>query len=226
MNYIIDIQKLSKVYSTDRLDTYALKDVSLKIAKGDFVSIEGPSGSGKSTLLNIMGLLSGFDSGQYLLQQQKTDDLSDAQKAYLRNSHLGFVFQEFNLIDHLSVRDNVELPLLFGKKISKPERQKKIEAVLESVNMSHRILHKPGQLSGGQQQRVAVARALVSDPDIIFADEPTGNLDSANGTQIMDLLKDLNQAGKTICMVTHDSRYQDLASRRFQIKDGICEEAV
>lgn len=226
MNYIIDIQKLSKVYSTDRLDTYALKDVSLKIAKGDFVSIEGPSGSGKSTLLNIMGLLSGFDSGQYLLQQQKTDDLSDAQKAYLRNSHLGFVFQEFNLIDHLSVRDNVELPLLFGKKISKPERQKKIEAVLESVNMSHRILHKPGQLSGGQQQRVAVARALVSDPDIIFADEPTGNLDSVNGTQIMDLLKDLNQAGKTICMVTHDSRYQDLASRRFQIKDGICEEAV
>lgn len=224
MNNLIEIQSVNKIYATDRLDTYALKDINLEIEKGEFVSIEGPSGAGKSTLLNILGLLGGFNSGEYLLHGKKTSKLSNSQKAFLRNSYLGFVFQEFNLIDYMTVKENVELPLLYGKKLTKLERLYKIEAVLDSVNLTHRIHHRPAQLSGGQQQRVAVARALVSDPEIIFADEPTGNLDSTNGAQIMNILKNLNEGNKTICMVTHDVRYRSLASHRFEIRDGLCEK--
>lgn len=222
MKHLIEIKNICKIFFTESMDTYALKDVSLQIDAGDFVSIEGPSGSGKSTLMNILGLLDNFSSGEYFLLGKDISSFSEKQKAFLRNTHLGFIFQNFNLINHLTVKKNVELPLLYGPKTSKTERHKRVEEVLKSVNLIHRINHTPSQLSGGQQQRVAVARALISNPDIIFADEPTGNLDSSNGNQIMNLLKKLNNEGKTICMVTHDFRYRSYADRKFEIKDGCC----
>ena len=222
---IIEIKNISKIFSTDRMDTYGLKDVTFSIQNQDFIAVQGASGSGKTTLLNILGLLSSPTSGEYKLKDKDILKLKKYEKAFIRNEFIGFIFQDFNLIGDLSVLKNVELPLIYRKGISKHKRQSLVEHALERVGLSHRLHHFPSQLSGGQQQRVAIARSIVGSPAIVLADEPTGNLDTKNSQAIMDLLKELNDSGSTICVVTHDTRYDKMVNRRFYIEDGQLSES-
>lgn len=223
---LIRLQSVTKVFSTDEVETHALAGVELTINKGEYLSISGPSGCGKSTLLAILGLLDTPSDGTYVLNDTRVDHMKLSQRARVRNREIGFIFQAFNLIGDLTVYENVELPLTY-RNMPAAERKKLVKDALERVGMSHRIKHYPSQLSGGQQQRVAVARALAGRPSILLADEPTGNLDSANGEQVMNLLSELHQEGATICMVTHDPRYARCADRTITLFDGrIVEEQV
>ena len=223
---LIQLQGVRKVFFTDEVETHALADVHLEIREGEYVAINGPSGCGKTTLLSILGLLDTPSDGSYLLEDKPVANLTPAERARIRNRRIGFVFQAFNLIGDLTVAENVELPLTY-RGMSGAERTKRVQQALEKVGMSHRAKHYPVQLSGGQQQRVAVARAVVGDPAILLADEPTGNLDSSNGEAVMDLLRSLNRAGATVCMVTHDPRYAKHADRSIHLFDGrvVDEEA-
>lgn len=218
---MIKIKNLSKVFRTEEVETRALNDISLTINQGDFVSIMGSSGSGKSTLLNIIGLLDSASGGSYTLLNQEMVGLKESLKSKARKKNIGFIFQNFNLIDELSVYDNIELPLLYINKLHSFERKKKIEEITAILGISHRLKHFPQQLSGGQQQRVAVARALINDPEIILADEPTGNLDSKNGNEVMELLTDLHASGSTILMVTHSDYDASFSQRTILMKDGV-----
>ena len=221
---LINLEAVSKVFLTEELETHALDDISLEIKKGEYVAIAGPSGCGKSTLLAILGLLDSPTHGNYSLNGQPVASLKLSDRSRIRNREIGFIFQAFNLIGDLTVYENVELPLTY-RGMGSAERKEKVQAALERVQMAHRAKHYPAQLSGGQQQRVAVARALVGDPLILLADEPTGNLDSKNGDAVMDLLKELHDNGATICMVTHDPRYANYAERTVHLFDGkIAEE--
>ena len=219
-NNMIKIQNLSKVFRTEELETKALNEISLEIKEGEFVTIMGASGCGKSTLLNIVGLLDDVSSGSYQLLNQEINGLKEKERAKIRKENIGFVFQNFNLIDELSVYDNIELPLIYNN-ISASERKKKVQAIAERLAISHRLKHFPQQLSGGQQQRVAVARALINDPKIILADEPTGNLDSKNGNEVMELLTDLHAKGATILMVTHSDYDASFSQKTIFMKDGM-----
>lgn len=216
---LIRLREVSKVFYTDEVETHALAEVHLDVLKGEYVSIEGPSGSGKTTLLSILGLLDSPTSGTYQLGPDAVANLTAADRAMLRNRHIGFIFQSFNLIGDLTVYENVELPLTY-RGMSADERKKRVEAALERVGMGHRRRHMPSQLSGGQQQRVAVARAVAGDPLILLADEPTGNLDSRNGDAVMELLHELHKQGATICMVTHNPEYAKQATRTINLFDG------
>jgi len=217
---MIKLTELNKIYRTDEIETMALENVNLEVNKGEFLSIMGPSGCGKSTLLNIMGLLDIPTSGTIEINGINTANMKDKELARFRNRQLGFVFQSFHLINSLNVLDNVELPLLY-RKVSSSERRKKAEEVLEKVGLSHRMRHFPTQLSGGQCQRVAIARAIIGNPDIILADEPTGNLDSKMGGEVMEILHKLNQEdGRTIVMVTHDERQAKQTARTIRFFDG------
>lgn len=221
----IKLNGLSKVYETEEIETYALKDVSLSIQAGDYVSISGPSGCGKSTLLSILGLLDMPTNGEYFIEDMNVSSLTLDEAAKIRNEKIGFIFQSFNLIDELSVFENVALPLRYkSEKLDPKFIEQRVAECLELVDMSHRINHKPNQLSGGQQQRVAIARAVVTNPAILLVDEPTGNLDSKSGDQVLQLLAELNSNGTTICMVTHDYRYAAMAKRRLSLLDGVISE--
>ncbi len=217
---LIELQGVKKVFYTEEVETHALSDIHLEIPEGEFLSIAGPSGCGKSTLLSLLGLLDTPTAGEYLLDGQPVAELSASQRARIRNRHIGFVFQAFNLIGDLTVYENVELPLTYREGMPSSERKERTLEALERVGMSHRRNHYPAQLSGGQQQRVAVARAVVGDPLIVLADEPTGNLDSTNGNAVMELLKELHMEGATICMVTHDPRYAEFSERTIHLFDG------
>ncbi len=236
---LIQLNGVRKVFFTDEVETHALADVHLEIREGEYVAINGPSGCGKTTLLSILGLLDTPSDGSYLLEDKPVANLSPAERARIRNRRIGFVFQAFNLIGDLTVAENVELPLTYrgmaggertkrvqqalekvGMSHRAKQRTKRVQQALEKVGMSHRAKHYPVQLSGGQQQRVAVARAVVGDPAILLADEPTGNLDSTNGEAVMELLRALNRAGATVCMVTHDPRYAKHADRSIHLFDG------
>lgn len=223
---LIQLDDVKKVFLTDEVETHALAGIHMQIAKGEYVSISGPSGCGKSTLLAILGLLDSPSDGKYVLNGKSVEHLKASERARIRNREIGFIFQAFNLIGDLTVYENVELPLTY-RGMGSAERKKRVHDALERVGMSHRVKHYPSQLSGGQQQRVAVARALCGDPSILLADEPTGNLDSANGEQVMDLLRELHRGGATICIVTHDPRYARYADRNIRLFDGrIVEESV
>src|SRR6202163_1847023 len=223
---MIQLQGVSIVFVTDELETHALAGIHLDIKKGEYLSIAGPSGCGKSTLLAILGLLDSPSGGTYMLNDRPVQGLKLSERARIRNREIGFIFQAFNLIGDLTVYENVELPLTY-RGMAGAERKKRVHEALERVGMSHRVKHYPSQLSGGQQQRVAVARALAGDPSILLADEPTGNLDSANGEAVMDLLRELHRGGATICMVTHDPRYARYADRSIRLFDGrIVEEKM
>jgi putative ABC transport system ATP-binding protein len=210
---------IRKVFLTDEVETHALSDVHFDIKKGEYVAISGPSGCGKSTLLSILGLLDTPTEGEYTLDGHPVANLAPADRARVRNRQIGFIFQAFNLIGDLTVFENVELPLTY-RDMASSERRDRVSAALEKVGMMHRAKHYPAQLSGGQQQRVAVARAVAGDPAILLADEPTGNLDSKNGEAVMELLRELNRNGSTICMVTHDNRYARHADREVNLFDG------
>jgi putative ABC transport system ATP-binding protein len=216
---LLRLDNVLKVFYTDELETHALSGVHLQIRRGEYLSIEGPSGCGKSTLLSIIGLLDTPTSGEYWLDGKPVQSLTAAERARIRNRDIGFIFQSFNLIGDLSVAENVELPLTY-RGLSATERKARVQGALERVRMAPRAKHLPGQLSGGQQQRVAVARALAGNPLVLLADEPTGNLDSANGEAVMELLKELHAQGSTICMVTHDSRFARHAERTIHLFDG------
>jgi len=216
---MIKIDKLSKVFVTEDIQTKALNQISLTVNSGEFVSIMGPSGCGKSTLLNIIGLLDSFNEGSYQILSNEMAHANESQRAKVRKVNIGFIFQNFNLIDELSVYDNIELPLIYAK-ISNAERKERVGAIAEKLNIVHRLKHFPQQLSGGQQQRVAVARALVMNPKIILADEPTGNLDSVNGNEVMELLTDLHAQGTTILMVTHSENDAAYSEKVITMKDG------
>jgi putative ABC transport system ATP-binding protein len=222
---LIRLSGIGRVFRTEEVETHALSGIDLEIRTGAFLSIEGPSGCGKSTLLAILGLLDAPSSGSYTLDGRAVGGLSAAERARVRRQQIGFIFQGFNLIGDLSVYENVELPLTYLGVAAK-ERRERVDAALERVQMGHRRKHMPGQLSGGQQQRVAVARAVVSKPLILLADEPTGNLDSKNGEQVMQLLSELHREGATLCMVTHDPRYAEFASHRVRLFDGRMVETV
>jgi putative ABC transport system ATP-binding protein len=216
---LIRMQGIAKVFLTDEIETHALADVHLEIQRGEFIAISGPSGCGKTTLLSILGLLERPSHGEYWLDGAQVATLDATARSMVRNRQIGFIFQAFNLIGDLTVAENVELPLSY-RGMKSAERSKRVQAALERVGMSHRTRHYPAQLSGGQQQRVAVARAVAGSPAILLADEPTGNLDSVNGDAVMQLLRDLNKEGATICMVTHDPRYAEHADRSVQLFDG------
>ena len=213
------MKNIKKIFKTDEVETWALQNVSLEVKKGEFVAIMGPSGCGKSTLLNILGLLDSPSEGTYMLDGKDVSHMSEDDRTDLRKGRLGFVFQSFNLIDELSVVENVELPLLYMG-TPKKERRRLVNEVVERVAMSHRAQHFPAQLSGGQQQRVAIARAVISRPQIILADEPTGNLDSKHGKEVMELLKELHNEGTTIIMVTHSQHDANYADRVVNLFDG------
>ena len=216
---LVRLEGVSKVFYTDEVETHALSGVDLEIRHGEYVAISGPSGCGKSTLLSILGLLDTPTTGVYLLDGTPVADLKARQRARIRNRKIGFIFQAFNLIGDLTVFENVELPLTYRGMVSS-ERKKRVREALDQVGMAHRMKHFPSQLSGGQQQRVAVARALGGDPAVLLADEPTGNLDSRNGEAVMALLNDVHQGGATICMVTHDPRFEAHAGRVVRLFDG------
>src|SRR6202158_1914632 len=216
---LIRLENVSKVFVTDEVETHALSAVHFDVKKGEYLSISGPSGCGKSTLLAILGLLDTPSDGVYSLNGKSVTGLKLSERARIRNREIGFIFQAFNLIGDLTVYENVELPLTY-RGMPSSERKRRVQEALERVGMSHRMKHYPSQLSGGQQQRVAVARALGGDPVILLADEPTGNLDSANGEAVMNLLKDLHRNGATICIVTHDERYARHAERSVHLFAG------
>ena len=216
---IITTKDLKKFYYTDEIETTALNNVNLAIGEGEFVAIMGPSGCGKSTLLNIVGLLDNPSEGEFFFYDEEVSKYSERQRAELRKKNIGFVFQSFNLIDELTVYENVELPLIYLK-YPAADRKKRVEEVLETMQIMHRKDHFPQQLSGGQQQRVAVARAVVAKPNLILADEPTGNLDSTNGQEVMTLLSDLNSKGTTVVMVTHSATDAEYAHRIINLFDG------
>ncbi len=216
---IIKTEGLEKLFRTDEVETTALDDINLTIEKGEFTSIMGPSGCGKSTLLHILGLIDNPDGGKYWFLGEEVSAYSERQRAAMRKNNIGVVFQSFNLIDELTVYENVELPLIYTKTPA-AERKTKVEAVLEKMNMAHRMKHFPQQLSGGQQQRVAVARAIVNQPNLILADEPTGNLDSEHGAEVMDILSKLNDEGTTIVMVTHSPEDAAVGKRIVRVLDG------
>lgn len=216
---MLKVEKLSKIFRTEEIETVALNEVSFEIQQGEFLAIMGPSGCGKSTLLNILGLLDNPTSGKYELLGKEVGSLKEKDRTLYRKGNIGFVFQSFNLIDELNVFENVELPLIYMK-VKASERKKMVNAILERMNISHRANHFPQQLSGGQQQRVAIARAVVANPKLILADEPTGNLDSKNGKEVMDLLTELNREGTTIVMVTHSVRDSGYAHRVLNLFDG------
>ena len=218
-NTLIQLDNISKVFFTDELETHALSGIDLNINNGEFVSINGPSGCGKSTLLSILGLLDSPTEGNYTLADKAVANLTEDERARIRNREIGFIFQSFNLIGDLSVYENVELPLTY-RGMRSSDRKVRVNDALDKVEMSHRSKHVPSQLSGGQQQRVAVARALAGEPRILLADEPTGNLDSSNGKTVMELLKRLNEEGATICMVTHNEDYISYASKVVHLFDG------
>jgi putative ABC transport system ATP-binding protein len=221
---LLRMEGVTKVFVTDEVETHALAGIHLELRRGEYVSISGPSGCGKSTLLAILGLLDTPTDGEFQLNGRPVHDLKMSERARIRNREIGFIFQAFNLIGDLTVYENVELPLTY-RGMPSSERKQRVHQALERVGMSHRVKHYPSQLSGGQQQRVAVARALGGDPSILLADEPTGNLDSANGEAVMELLRDLHRGGATICMVTHDPRYARYAGRSIHLFDGrIVEE--
>ena len=216
---MIKTENLQKIFRTEEVETWALHDVTLEIKEGEFVAIMGPSGCGKSTLLNILGLLNNPTNGTYELNGTDVSKFTEAERTNLRKGVIGFVFQSFNLIDELNVYENIELPLLYMG-VPKEERKRRVEEAMERMAISHRVKHFPQQLSGGQQQRVAIARAVVANPKIILADEPTGNLDSKNGKEVMDLLTQLNKEGTTVVMVTHSQRDAGYASRTINLFDG------
>jgi putative ABC transport system ATP-binding protein len=221
---LIHLEDVTKIFYTDEIETHALSNITLDIQPGEYVSIAGPSGCGKSTLLSILGLLDTPTEGAYVLNGRPIEKLKHSERARIRNREIGFIFQSFNLIGDLTVFENVELPLTY-RGMGNKERKARVHEALERVGMAHRAKHLPSQLSGGQQQRVAVARALGGNPLILLADEPTGNLDSKNGEAVMGLMTDLHMQGATICMVTHDPRYAELASRTVHLFDGrIVEE--
>jgi len=216
---LIKLDGVSKVFYADEMETHALSETHLEIKQGEYLAISGPSGCGKSTLLSLIGLLDSPTAGEHWMKGEPVANLSVSERCRIRNREIGFIFQAFNLIGDLTVYENVELPLTY-REMGAPERKKSVQAALERVGMSHRMKHYPAQLSGGQQQRVAVARALVGNPAILLADEPTGNLDSKNSEAVMELLRDLHRGGATICMVTHDQRYADHAGRTVHLFDG------
>jgi len=218
-NTLIKLQGVTKVFLTEEVETHALSGIELEIKEGEYVAIAGPSGCGKTTLLSILGLLDTPSNGEYTLAGQPVATLSAGDRAAVRNRQIGFIFQAFNLIGDLTVYENVELPLTY-RRMPSAERKQRVMDALEKVGMTHRVKHYPAQLSGGQQQRVAVARAVAGSPAILLADEPTGNLDSVNGKSVMDLLRELHQEGATICMVTHDPRYEEYADRSVHLFDG------
>ena len=230
---VIQMNDITRVFITEEMETHALRGINLTINQGDYVSISGPSGCGKSSLLSILGLLDTPTSGQYLIDGIDVSNLAINQQAEIRNEKIGFIFQAFNLIDQISVYDNVALPLTYREQVmSKQEINQRVMKSLELVQMAHRTSHKPNQLSGGQQQRIAIARALVGNPSVLLVDEPTGNLDSKNGDAVMEMLADLNRNGTTICMVTHDPRYANMARQQLHLLDGkiltdqVLQEAV
>ena len=216
---MIEMHDLTKAYRTADVETTALNSINLEVKAGEFIAVMGPSGCGKSTLLNVMGMLDSPDAGRYAFLGEDVADYAEAKLADIRKHNVGFIFQSFNLVDELSVAENVMLPLLY-QKVPATERQQKVQTVLERVGIAHRAEHRPQQLSGGQQQRVAVARAVVTNPKLILADEPTGNLDSTNGEEVLELLNQLNGDGTTIVMVTHDQGHADHASRVVHMLDG------
>ena len=216
---LIRMQDVSKVFLAEEVETHALAGVHLDIQRGEYVSIAGPSGCGKTTLLSILGLLDSPSGGSYTLNGHPVANLTAAQRATIRNREIGFIFQAFNLIGDLSVAENVELPLTY-RGMPAAERKRRVQEALEKVGMGHRTRHYPSQLSGGQQQRVAVARAIAGEPSVLLADEPTGNLDSANGEAVMELLAELHRAGAALVMVTHDPRYAEYADRHIHLFDG------
>jgi putative ABC transport system ATP-binding protein len=216
---MLSLQNISKIYRTTEVETHALSAVSLTVGSGEFLAIMGPSGCGKSTLLNILGMLDSPDSGSYVFFGEEVAKLREKELTRLRRGSVGFVFQSFNLIDDLNVSENVEVSLLY-RGMSGTERRRRVTAALERVGLSHRARHLPSQLSGGQQQRVAIARALVGEPKLILADEPTGNLDTENGTAVMDMLTDINRAGTTVIMVTHSLVHAAAAARTVKLLDG------
>lgn len=216
---MIKTEHLKKVFRTEEVETWALSDVSIEIKEGEFVAIMGPSGCGKSTLLNILGLLDNPTEGTYELNGKEMSKYNESQRTQLRKGMVGFVFQSFNLIEELTVEENIELPLLYMG-VSKEERHKRSNEVMKRINIAHRAKHYPQQLSGGQQQRVAIARAIIATPKVILADEPTGNLDSKNGMEVMSLLRELHSEGSTIVMVTHSMRDAEYADRVINLFDG------
>jgi putative ABC transport system ATP-binding protein len=220
---LLRLENVRKVFYADEVETHALSGVHMQIERGEYVAIAGPSGSGKSTLLSVIGLLDALTGGEYVLNGQPVAHLPAVERARIRNKEIGFVFQSFNLIGDLSVYENVELPLIY-QQLAARERSRRVGEALERVGMSHRAKHYPAQISGGQQQRVAVARAVVGNPSLLLADEPTGNLDSKNGEAVMELLSELHRGGATVCMVTHDPRYARLADRTFHLFDGQIRE--
>ena len=216
---MIKLDKLSKVYRTDEVESTALNEVSFEINQGEFVSVMGPSGCGKSTLLNILGMLDKPESGSYEFLGNEIAQLNEKGRSEVRKANIGFIFQNFNLIDELTVFENIELPLLYNK-VSSAERKKRVNELIEKIGIAHRASHYPQQLSGGQQQRVAVARALITKPPLILADEPTGNLDSSHGNEVMELMCELNEAGTTIIMVTHSAHDASYSNRIINLLDG------
>lgn len=219
---MIELRDLKKEYTEEETPTQALRGVTFSIDKGEFVSVMGPSGSGKSTLLHILSFLDRPTGGFYKFQGKGIDEMSDKELARVRNKDMGFVFQSFNLLSRLTVYDNVEIPLLYSE-IPPSNRQKHIEEAVRSVGLEEKLYTEAGKLSGGQKQRVAIARALVTDPDIIFADEPTGNLDSQSGLQVMEILKSLHEKGRTVVLVTHETQTAEFANRILRMKDGLLE---
>ena len=220
MESIIKLEGVQKIYTTNEIETLALNNININIKAGEFISVMGPSGCGKSTLLNIMGLLDSPTGGNVSLKDEVIENNSDKKLSQLRNENVGFIFQSFHLINNLNIVDNVEVPLLYRKGISSKERKSRAKKLLEKVNLSSRLKHYPSQLSGGQKQRVAIARAMVGDPEIILADEPTGNLDSKMGAEIMAILHELNKAGTTIVMVTHDEQLAKQTNSIIRLFDG------
>ncbi len=216
---LIRLEGIKKVFYTDEVETHALSEIHLDVKRGEYVAIAGPSGCGKTTLLSLLGLLDTPTGGEYWLDDKPVAQLSPSDRARIRNREIGFIFQAFNLIGDLTVYENVELPLTY-RGMAAADRKARVMAALEKVGMSHRVKHYPAQLSGGQQQRVAVARAVAGEPLILLADEPTGNLDSVNGEAVMELLQELHRGGATICMVTHDPRYERHADRSIHLFDG------
>jgi len=216
---MIKLDKLTKIYRTEEVETTALNEVSFEIKEGEFVSIMGPSGCGKSTLLNILGMLDRRQSGSYKFQGVEVGHLNEKGRSDIRKKNIGFIFQNFNLIDELTVFENIELPLIYNK-VKASERRERVNKLIEKIGISHRSSHFPQQLSGGQQQRVAVARALITKPPLILADEPTGNLDSSNGNEVMEMICELNEAGTTVIMVTHSSHDASYSNRIINLLDG------